>query len=166
MQIKADCICPTVSLDVKRVNFEANLIALELMDIDVILRMGWLSACKGVCPMFGASNNTVRRKNWVWGYSTCTWGIWEWPIRRCILRGCISLKGFIIQSSILCSVDKLLDHLWGISAFVNMTLQLSYPQHGVQSSTYLGQVGVDDKGRRYLITTDGSMESQEIPMIY
>ena len=48
MQIKADCICPNVSLDVKRVNFEANLIALELMDIDGILRMGWLSACKGV----------------------------------------------------------------------------------------------------------------------
>ena len=26
----------------------ANLIVLELMDIDVILRKGWLSACKGV----------------------------------------------------------------------------------------------------------------------
>jgi hypothetical protein len=42
----------------------------------------------------------------------------------------------------------------------------SYPQLGVQSSTYLGQVGIDDIGMRYLITTDGSMESQEIPIIY
>ena len=47
-EMKANCICPNVSLDVKRVNFEANLIALELMDIDGILGMGWLSACKGV----------------------------------------------------------------------------------------------------------------------
>ena len=38
----------------------------------------------------------------------------------------------------------------------------SYPQLGVQSSTYLGQVGIDDIGMRYLITTDGSMESQDI----
>jgi hypothetical protein len=42
----------------------------------------------------------------------------------------------------------------------------SYPQLGVQSSTYPRQVGVDDIGMRYLITIDGSMESQEIPMIY
>jgi len=43
---------------------------------------------------------------------------------------------------------------------------LNYPQLGVQSSTYLGQVGVDEIGMRYLITIDGSMESQEISMIY
>ena len=47
-EIKADRICPNVSLDVNRVNFEANLIALELMDIDGVLRMGWLYGCKGV----------------------------------------------------------------------------------------------------------------------
>ena len=47
-EMKANRICPNVSLDVKRVNFEANLIALELRDIDVILEKGWLSACKGV----------------------------------------------------------------------------------------------------------------------
>ena len=35
-----------------------------------------------------------------------------------------------------------------------------------QSSTYTRQVGIDDIGMRYLITTDGSMESQEIVMIY
>jgi len=46
--VKADRICPKVSLDIKGVNFEANLIILELMDIDVILGMGRLSACKGV----------------------------------------------------------------------------------------------------------------------
>ena len=42
-QMKANRICPNVSLDVKWVNFEANLIALELRDIDVILGKGWLS---------------------------------------------------------------------------------------------------------------------------
>ena len=30
-----------VSVDIKGVNFEVNLIVLELMDIDVILGMGW-----------------------------------------------------------------------------------------------------------------------------
>ena len=43
---KADCFCPKVSLNIKGKNFEANLIVLELMDIDVILGNGWLFACK------------------------------------------------------------------------------------------------------------------------
>ena len=47
-EMKENRICPKVSIDIKGVNFEANLIVLELMDIDVILGMGWLSACKGV----------------------------------------------------------------------------------------------------------------------
>ena len=47
-EMKANRICPKVSLDIKGVNFEANLIVLELMDIDVILGKGWLSACEGV----------------------------------------------------------------------------------------------------------------------
>ena len=47
-EMKANRICPNISLDIKRVNFEANLIALELRDIDVILGKEWLSACKGV----------------------------------------------------------------------------------------------------------------------
>ena len=37
-EMKANRICPKVSVDIKGVNFEA--IVLELMDIDVILRMG------------------------------------------------------------------------------------------------------------------------------
>ena len=47
-EMKGNRICPRVSLDIKGVNFEANLIVLELVDIDVILGIGWLSACKGV----------------------------------------------------------------------------------------------------------------------
>ena len=35
-EMKANHICPKVSVDIKGVNFKANLIALELMDIDVI----------------------------------------------------------------------------------------------------------------------------------
>ncbi|XP_066391923.1 uncharacterized protein [Miscanthus floridulus] len=45
---KANRICPKVSLNIKGKNFESNLIVLELMDIDVILGKGWLSACEGV----------------------------------------------------------------------------------------------------------------------
>ena len=45
---KANRVCPKVSLNIKGGNFVANLIVLELMDIDVILGKGWLSACKGV----------------------------------------------------------------------------------------------------------------------
>ena len=65
--MKVDCICPKVSLDIKGVNFEANLIVLELMDIDVILGMGWLSACKGVIKYAQCSVllTTPSRENWV-----------------------------------------------------------------------------------------------------
>ena len=45
---KANRLCPKVSLNIKGKNFKANLIVLELMDIDVILGNGWLFACKGV----------------------------------------------------------------------------------------------------------------------
>ena len=47
-EMKANHKCPRVSLNIKGVKFEANLIVLELVDIDVILGIGWLSACKGV----------------------------------------------------------------------------------------------------------------------
>ena len=47
-EMKANHICPRVSLDIKGVKFEANLIVLKLVDIDVILGMGWMSTCKGV----------------------------------------------------------------------------------------------------------------------
>jgi len=46
--MKANRICPKVSLDIKGVNFVANLIVLELMEMDVILGKGWLFACNGV----------------------------------------------------------------------------------------------------------------------
>ena len=45
---KANHICLKVSLNIKGKNFEANLIVLELMDIDVILGKGWVSTGKGV----------------------------------------------------------------------------------------------------------------------
>jgi len=47
-EMKANRICPRVNLNIKGVKFEANLIVLELVDIDVILGMGWMSTCKGV----------------------------------------------------------------------------------------------------------------------
>ena len=47
-EMKANRICPRVSLNIKGVKFEENLIVIELVDIDVILGIGWLSACKGV----------------------------------------------------------------------------------------------------------------------
>ena len=47
-EMKANHKRPRVSLNIKGVKFEANLIVLELVDIDVILGMGWMSACKGV----------------------------------------------------------------------------------------------------------------------
>ena len=46
--MKANHKCPRVSLNIKGVKFEANLIVLELVDIDVILGMRWMPACKGV----------------------------------------------------------------------------------------------------------------------
>ena len=46
--MKANSICPKVSVGIKGVNFEANLVVLELMDIDGVLRMGWQSARIGV----------------------------------------------------------------------------------------------------------------------
>ena len=47
-EMKVNRICPIVSLDIKGVKFEASLIVLKLVDIDVILGMGWMSICKGV----------------------------------------------------------------------------------------------------------------------
>ena len=46
-KIKATRMCPKVSLGIKGVNFEVNLIVLESLDIDVVLRRGWLTACHG-----------------------------------------------------------------------------------------------------------------------
>ena len=69
--------------------------------------------------MFGASNNIVRRKNWVWGYSTCSWGILEGVYSEDVYH----LRASSSKVSILWLVYKLLDHLRGIDAFINMALQ-------------------------------------------
>jgi hypothetical protein len=46
-KIKATHMCPKVSLGIKGVNFEVNLVVLESMEIDVVLGRGWLTACHG-----------------------------------------------------------------------------------------------------------------------
>jgi len=46
-KIKATRMCPKVSLGIKGVNFEGNLIVLESLDIDVVLGRGWSTACHG-----------------------------------------------------------------------------------------------------------------------
>ena len=46
-KIKATHMCPKVSLGIKGVNFEVNLIVLESLDIDVVLGRGWLTAHHG-----------------------------------------------------------------------------------------------------------------------
>jgi len=44
-KIRATRMCPKVSLDIKSVNFEVNLIVLESLEIDIVLGRGWLTAC-------------------------------------------------------------------------------------------------------------------------
>jgi len=46
-KIRATRMCPKVSLGIKGVNFEVNLIVLESFDIDDVLGRGWLTACQG-----------------------------------------------------------------------------------------------------------------------
>jgi len=46
-KIKAKHMCPKVSLVIKGVNYEVNLIVLESLEIDVVLGRGWLTACHG-----------------------------------------------------------------------------------------------------------------------
>lgn len=47
-KIRATCICPKVTLDIRGAKFVANLIVLDSLEIDVVLGMGWLFACHGV----------------------------------------------------------------------------------------------------------------------
>lgn len=47
-RIRATCICLKFSLDIKGVNFVVDLIVVQSMEIDVVLRRGWLTACHGV----------------------------------------------------------------------------------------------------------------------
>jgi len=46
-KIRAAYMCPKVSLVIKGVNYEVNLIVLESLDIGVVLGRGWLTACHG-----------------------------------------------------------------------------------------------------------------------
>ena len=46
-KIKAKHMCPKVSLVIKGVNYEVNLIILESLDIGVVLGRGWLTAYRG-----------------------------------------------------------------------------------------------------------------------
>ena len=122
---KANRICPKVSLNIKEKNFEANLIALKLMDIDDILRRGWLSACKGVIKYAQCSVLLTTPSGERFEYE----GIKPAPeeYENDLLEGVYSedvyhLRVSSSRVSILCSVDKLLDHLRGIDAFVSMAL--------------------------------------------
>ena len=122
---KANRLCPKVSLNIKGKNFEANLIVLELMDIDVILGNGWLSACKGVinCVQRAVLLTTPSGKRIEYEGTQPT----PEEDENDLLEGVYSkdvyhLRASSSRVSILCSVDKLLDHLRGIDAFVNKAL--------------------------------------------
>ena len=111
---KANHLCPKVSLNIKGKNFEANLIVLELMDIDVILGNGWLSACKGVIKYAQRSVLLTTPSGERIEYE----GIQPAPeeYENDLLEGVYSedvyhLRASSSRVSILCSVNKLLDHL-------------------------------------------------------
>ena len=115
-EMKANHICPKVSVDIKGVNFEANLIALELMDIDDILEMGWLSACKGVIKYAQRLVLLITSLGEIIEYE----GIQSAPgeYENDLLEGVYSENVYHLRASssivcILCSVDKLLDLLIG-----------------------------------------------------
>ena len=167
--MKADRICPKVSLNIKGKNFQANLIVLELMDIDVILGKGWLSACKGVIKY---SQHSVLLTT-LSGERIEYEGIQPAPeeYENDLLEGVYSEDVYHVRVSSfrVVSFAQLIRYWIIYEEWLHLSIWLcnsSYPQLGVQSSTYLGQVGVDDIGMRYLITTDGSIESQKIPKIY
>ena len=96
------------------------------MDIDVILEKGWLSACKGVIKYAQRSVFLTTPSGERIEYE----GIQHAPeeYENDLLEDVYSEDVYHIRASssrvsILCSVDKLLDHLQGIDAFVNMALQ-------------------------------------------
>ena len=131
--MKANRICPKLSLDIKGVNFVANLIVLELMEIDVILGKGWLSACKGVIKYAQCSVLLTTPSGERIEYE----GNQPTPeeYENDLLEGVYSddvyhLRASSSRVSILCSVDKLLDHLRGMDAFVNMALQFELSSAG------------------------------------
>jgi hypothetical protein len=46
-KIRASCICLKVSIDIKGVNFLANLVVLDSLEIDIVLGRGWFSTYQG-----------------------------------------------------------------------------------------------------------------------
>ena len=160
--MKANRICPKVSLDIKGVNFEANLIILELMDIDVILGKGWLSACKGVIKFAQCSVLLTTPSGEIIEYEGIKPALEEYE--NDLLEGVYSedVYHLRVSSSKVVSFAQLTSYWIIYEEWMHLSIWLcnsSYPPLGVQSSTYLGQVDVDDIGMRYLITTVGSMES-------
>ena len=112
----------------------ANLIVLDLMDIDVILGKGWLSACNGVIKYAQCSVLLITPPGERIEYD----GIQPAPeeYENDILEGVYLEDVYHLRASssrvcILCSVDKLLDHLRGIDTFVNMALQFELSSVGV-----------------------------------
>ena len=96
------------------------------MDIDVILRMGWLSACKGVIKYAQRLVLLITSLGERIEYE----GIQPAPeeyendlLEGVYLEDVYHLRVSSSRVIILCSVDKLLDHLRGVDAFVNMALQ-------------------------------------------
>ena len=99
---------------------------MELMDIGVILRKGWLSACKGVIKYAQCSVLLTTPSGERIEYE----GTQPTPEEdeNDLLEGVYSkdvyhLRASSSRVSILCLVDKLLDHLRGMDAFINMALQ-------------------------------------------
>ena len=96
------------------------------MDIDVILGKGWLSTCKGVIKYAQRSVLLIIPSGERIEYEGNQPALEEYE--NDLLEGVYSedvyhLRVSSSKVSILCSVDKLLDHLRGMDAFVNMALQ-------------------------------------------
>ena len=92
----------------------ANLIVLELMEIDVILRMGWLSACKGVIKYAQRSVLLITSLGERIEYEGSQLAPEKYEndlFEGVYLEDVYHLRASSSRVSILCSVDKLLDHL-------------------------------------------------------
>ena len=96
------------------------------MDIDVILGMGWLSACKGGIKYAQCSVLLITSLGERIEYEGIQPTLEEYE--NDLLEGVYSedvyhLSASSSRVSILCSVDKLFDHLRRIDALVNKALQ-------------------------------------------
>jgi hypothetical protein len=72
--LKAKRICPRTNININGVDFPADLVVLELTDIDVTLGFGWLSAFEGViqsvCSRISVAYKSTRGKDRVCVYIT------------------------------------------------------------------------------------------------